>query len=61
MELLSGPSLGFLKVIIWSKFAFYKTLIVKNNYKIAVSALFVEETLRAKILKVIIWSKLAFF
>ena len=43
VELLSGPSLGFLKVIIWSKFVFYKTPIVKKHYKIGVSALFFEQ------------------
>ena len=40
VELLSGPSLGVLNVIIWSKFVFYKTPIVKNTIKIGVSALF---------------------
>ena len=33
VELLSGPSLGVLNVIIWSKFVFYKTPIVKNTIK----------------------------
>ena len=34
VELLSGPSLALLKVIIWSKFVFfYKTPIVKKHYK----------------------------
>ena len=34
VKLLSGPSLGFLEVIIWSKFAFFsKTLIAKQHYK----------------------------
>ena len=33
VELLSGPSLGVLNVIIWSKFVFYKTPIVKKHYK----------------------------
>ena len=33
MKLLSGPSLGVLEVIIWSKFAFSKTLIAKNTIK----------------------------
>ena len=37
--LLSGPSLAFWGVIIWAKFAFYKTLFVKKHYKIGVSAL----------------------
>ena len=56
--LLSGHSLGVLNVIIWSKFAFYKTQIVKKNtIKIGVSALFFKKkTLRATILNVIIWS-----
>ena len=31
--LLSGPSLAFWGVIIWAKFAFYKTLFVKKHYK----------------------------
>ena len=43
VELLSGPSLGVLNVIIWSKFVFYKTPIVKRHYKIGVSALFFEK------------------
>ena len=29
--LLSGPSLAFWGVIIWAKFAFYKTLFVKKT------------------------------
>ena len=29
-EFLSGPSLGFSKVIIWAKFAFVKTLFAKT-------------------------------
>ena len=37
--LLLGPSLAFWGVIIWAKFAFYKTLFVKNTIKTAVSAL----------------------
>ena len=40
VKLLSGPSLGVLNVIIWSKFVFYKTAIVKNTINIEVSALF---------------------
>ena len=32
-ELLTGPSLGVFKVINWSKFAFFKTLLVKKQYK----------------------------
>ena len=31
--LLSGPSLAFGGVIIWAKFAFYKTLFVNKHYK----------------------------
>ena len=31
--LLYGPSLAFWGVIIWAKFAFYKTLFVKKHYK----------------------------
>ena len=43
VELLSGPSLGFLKVIVWSKFVFYKRQIdKKNTIKIGVSTLFFE-------------------
>ena len=38
--LLSGPSLAFWGVIIWAKFAFYKTLFVKNTIKIGGSAPF---------------------
>ena len=60
--LLSGPSLAFWGVIIWAKFAFYKTLFVKNTIKIGVSALFVfEKKLRAQIWGVIIWAKLVIF
>ena len=59
--LLSGPSLGVLNVIIWSKFVFYKTPIVKNTIKIGVSALLFWKKLRAQILNVIIWSKLTLF
>ena len=33
VELLTGPSLGFLIVINWSKLAFLKTLFVKNTIK----------------------------
>ena len=41
VELLSGPSLGVLEVIIWSKFVFSsKTPIAKNTIKIGVSAHF---------------------
>ena len=41
VKLLSGPSLGFSKVIIWAKFVFFKTLLAQNTIKIGVSALFV--------------------
>ena len=40
VELLSGPSLGVLNVIIWSKFVFYKHQLSKKTIKIGVSALF---------------------
>ena len=42
VELLSGPSLGFLEVIIWSKFVFFyrKTPIAQNTIKFVVSAHF---------------------
>ena len=33
VELLSGPSLALLEVIIWSKFVFSKTPIAKKHYK----------------------------
>ena len=39
VELLSGPSSGFLRVIIWAKFV-KKTLLFKRHYKIGVSAPF---------------------
>ena len=62
VELLSGPSLALLEVIIWSKFVFSKTQIPKKHYKNrGFSPFFLEKKLRAKILEVIIWSKLAFF
>ena len=38
--LLSGPSLAFSGVIIWSKFVFSKRLLSKKHYKIGVSAHF---------------------
>ena len=38
VELLSGPSLGGLEVIVWSKFVFSKTPIAKHTIKIVVSA-----------------------
>ena len=60
--LLSGPSLAFWGVIIWAKFAFYKTLFVKNTIKIGVSALFFwKKNWRAQIWGVIIWAKLVIF
>ena len=40
VELLSGPSLGVLEVIIWSKFVFLKHRLPKNTVKIGVSAQF---------------------
>ena len=41
VELLSGPSLGFLEVIIWSKFVFFlKHWLPKNTIQIGVSAQF---------------------
>ena len=41
VELLSGPSLGFWEVIIWSKFVFFlKHRLPKNTIKIVVSAHF---------------------
>ena len=62
VELLSGPSLALLEVIIWSKFVLSKTPIAKKHYKNrGFSPFFLEKKLRAKILEVIIWSKLAFF
>ena len=61
--LLSGPSLAFWGVIIWAKFAFYKTLFDKHTIKIGVSApwffFFWLKKLRAQIWGVIIWAKLA--
>ena len=39
VELLSGPSSGFLRVIIWAKFV-KETLLFKRHYKIGVSAPF---------------------
>ena len=62
VELLSGPSLALLEVIIWSKFVFSKTPIAKKHYKNrGFSPFFWKTKLRAKILEVIIWSKLAFY
>ena len=49
VELLAGPSLALLEVIIWSKFVFFlKYRLPKNTIKIGVSALFFEKKLRAK-------------
>ena len=48
VELLSGPSLALLEVIIWSKFVFSKTPIAKKHYKIGVSALFFETKIARK-------------
>ena len=57
--LLSGPSLAFWGVIIWAKFAFYKTLFVKKHYKIGVSApFFCWKKKCAQIWGVIIWANL---
>ena len=62
VKLLSGPSLGVLDVIIWSKFVFFlKHRWPKNTIKIVVSAPFFGKMNCARIiLEVIIWSKLAF-
>ena len=43
VKLLSGPSLGFSKVIIWAKFVFLITLFAKNTIKIGISAFFFEK------------------
>ena len=59
--LLSGPSLAFWGVIIWAKFAFYKTLFVKNTIKRGFSTFFLKKKLRAQIWGVIIWAKLVIF
>ena len=60
--LLSGPSLAFWGVIIWAKFAFYKTLLVRKHYKNrGFSTFFLKKKLRAQIWGVIIWAKLVIF
>ena len=58
VKLLSGPSLGVLEVIMWSKFAFSKTLIAPKHYKNRDFSTFLEN-MQEK-LEVIIWFKLAF-
>ena len=54
-----GQVWPFWGVIIWAKFAFYKTLFVKNTIRLGVSALLFWKKLRAQIWGVIIWAKLA--
>ena len=58
---LSGPSLGFWGVIIWSKFDFFEHGL-STHYIIGVSAHFfwTKKKLCAKMWGVIIWSKFAF-
>ena len=60
MELLSGPSLGVLEVIIWSKFVFFlKTPFAKKNtIKKRFQHIFWKNNCAQK-MEVIIWSKLA--
>ena len=62
VELLSGPSLGVLEVIIWSKFVFYETPIAKEkHYKNSGFSTFVGKNCARTFLEVIIWSKWVFF
>ena len=60
VELLTGPSLGVLKVINWSKFVFYQNIVCQKHYKIGDSAHFLLKNIARAISKVINWSKLAF-
>ena len=57
---LSGPSLGFWGVTIWSKFVFLNTVCQKHYKNMGFQHFCFWKKLRAKIWGVIIWSKFAF-
>ena len=60
VELLSGPSLAFSGVIIWSKFVFLNTVCQKHYKNRGFSTCFEKKSCAQKNSGVIIWSKFAF-
>ena len=62
VELLTGPSLGLFNIYYLVQVCFFKTLVVKKNYKDRRSStFFYTKQMCTQILIVINWSKLAFF
>ena len=63
VKLLSGPSLGFSKVMIWAKFVFFFffNIACTKHYKIGVSALFLKKKCAQKFAKLLSGPSWPFF